>query len=493
MRQRATLVASLTEPAGAGLLGSLAGEADVLEVRADLVERTDPESIRAEFPGRLLYTLRSRAEGGAFSNSPADRRPRLLAAATRFDLVDLEAERDLEPELLAAIPAERRLVSWHGRPARAAELGRRLERMTAVGARHYKLVPAADSVAAAVAPLKLLGSLRRDDVTSFASGAAGAWSRIVAPHLGSPLVFGAAQGRPASAGQPSIATLRRDYGLPRLDDARVLNGVVGSPVVHSLSPRLHNGLYRELGIEALYVPFHVDGFGSFWLDFVEAEPTAALGVPLGGFSVTSPHKGIALAVAGASSPLADRIGAANTLVRRRGVWEAEATDAEGVTLPLVARRFDPRGVRAAVVGVGGAGASAAVGLRHAGAEVALFNRGIEHAALVGRRLGLPYAATAGFDPGRFDLVVNATPLGRLDEDPLPFDVERLRDGSVVIDMVYRAGGRVGGRTALAAAAGRRGLTVVDGREILLFQAGLQFRMMTGREFPLESARRLLED
>jgi 3-dehydroquinate dehydratase/shikimate dehydrogenase len=56
-------------------------------------------------------------------------------------------------------------------------------------------------------------------------------------------------------------------------------------------------------------------------------------------------------------------------------------------------------------------------------------------------------------------------------------------------MVYRAGEV----TAVAAAARRRGLTVIDGREILLYQAGLQFRMMTGREFPLEAARRLLED
>jgi 3-dehydroquinate dehydratase/shikimate dehydrogenase len=361
--------------------------------------------------------------------------------------------------------------------------------MMETGARHYKLVPWAGEPAEALAPLRLLAELGRDDVTRFAAGPAATWTRLVAPRLGSPLVFGAVGRRPGTAGQPTLEALRRDYDLPRLSRAAQLNGVIGAPVMQSLSPRLHNGLYRALGIEALYLPFHADSFGTFWLDFVEAEPTAALGLPLCGFSVTAPHKGIALAVAGASSPLADRIGAANTLVRRRGVWEAEATDAEGVVLPLMARGVDPHRRRAAVLGVGGAGASAAVGLRFAGAEVALFNRGRERAAEVGRRLRMPWAPSSELDVSRFDLVVNATPLGRLDEDPLPFAVDRLRAGSVVVDMVYRAGEV----TAVAAAARRRGLTVIDGREILLYQAGLQFRMMTGREFPLEAARRLLED
>src|SRR5512140_1530055 len=111
--KEALLVASLTEPPSSGgeELAHLTGAAGWLEVRADLVGDLDPAWLRDRFPGRLLYTLRSRAEGGAHSASRDKRRRRLRDNATRYDLVDLEGDRDLAPDLLDAIPAERRVIS----------------------------------------------------------------------------------------------------------------------------------------------------------------------------------------------------------------------------------------------------------------------------------------------------------------------------------------------------------------------------------------------
>jgi len=258
-------------------------------------------------------------------------------------------------------------------------------------------------------------------------------------------------------------------------------------VEHSLSPRLHNGLYRELGIEAVYLAFQVEDFGSFWLELVEGGVLERLGMPLTGLSVTMPHKEIALAVAGASSPLAVRVRAANTLVRRRGVWEAETTDPEGVVRALEGQGVTVSGRRVVVVGVGGAGRSAAVGLAQAGATVELANRTTSRGLEVAERLGMPFVDLQDLDEARYDVLVNATPLGRRARDPLPFDPERARQGATVVDMAY-SGGKA---TALVAAAGARGLQVVEGREVLLGQAGSQFRMMTGVDMPLPEARRLL--
>ena len=199
------------------------------------------------------------------------------------------------------------------------------------------------------------------------------------------------------------------------------------------------------------------------------------------------HKEIAQAVAGASSPIATRIGAANTLVWRRGVWEAEASDPEGVTLPLVERAMSLSGRRAAVFGVGGAGRAAAVGLELGGAAVSLVNRTRGRGLREATRLGMPFVSRQEFDPAEFDLLVNATPLGRLPGSEMPFDVEALSEGTVVVDLVYRHDEP----TALVDAATRRGLTVIDGREVLLCQAGRQFHMMTGCDFPLDEAKRLL--
>jgi len=497
--RKATLVATLTTAPSAAGLGPLTG-ADWLEVRADLTGDLDPAPLRARFPGKLLYTLRSRGEGGAFESSADRRRRRLLEAASRYDLVDLESERDLAPELLQAVAPERRIVSWHGAAPGLAGLQSRFNRMLAAEALLYKLVPAAVQPGEELAPLLLLQALQRADVAAFASGLSGAWTRLIAPRLGAPVVYGAV-GRVAGApGQISLRRLQRDYGLPDLPPVEKLFGIVGNPVAHSLSPRLHNGAYRALGIPALYLPFHTAAFGDFWLEVVEGGVLEALGMPIRGLSVTAPWKAAALAVAGAESPLAGRIGAANTLVWNAGVWEAESTDPEGVVLPLAERGIDPRGKRALVVGAGGAGRSAAVGLATSGARVTLANRSAEAGERAAADLHLPFLPLADVDPAGFELLVNATPLGREPDDPLPFAVDCLAPGAVVIDLVYPLDGGVddaGGEaelpppTRLLAAAAAQGAVAIDGREVLLDQALGQFRRMTGREMPRDLARELL--
>jgi len=481
----ATLVATLTTPPGDGLEAELEGVA-WLEVRADLVGDLAPEPLRSRFSGKLLYTLRSRAEGGAWEGSPERRKRRLLDAAERFDLIDLECARDLVPDVRKAIPPEKRVISWHGPAFDLAGLKAVFEKMTAAEALLYKMVPTASQSGEEIPALLLLESLKRRDVAAFAAGPVGAWTRLVAPRLGAPVVYGALGGVPGAPGQIAIRRLCEDFGLPALPPVQRLFGVVGNPVLHSLSPRLHNAAYREMGLPFLYLPFHVESFGDFWLEVVESGLLEQVGMPLRGLSVTTPHKEAALAVAAAASPRAELIGAANTLVNQQEVWEAETTDPEGVVLPLLARGIDLAGRRAAVVGAGGAGRSAAEGLAVAGARVTLVNRTSERGQSAADHLKLPFIPLAEFQPSAFDLIVNATSLGRADGDPLPFAVDGLRPGTVVVDLVYK-----NGPTPLLRAAAARGLTVVDGREVLVYQALGQFRWMTGREMPVEPALRLV--
>ena len=103
---------------------------------------------------------------------------------------------------------------------------------------------------------------------------------------------------------------------------------------------------------------------------------------------------------------------------------------------------------------------------------------------------LPFVPLSELDPSAFDILVNATSLGRKDGEGLPFPVDSLRPGVVVIDMVYGDG-----PTPLLREAAARGAVTVDGREVLLGQAVGQFRMMTGKELPRALVRRIvgLED
>ena len=495
--ERAILVASLTEPPAAdgSDLAALAASADWLEVRADLVGDLDPDWLRSHFPGELLYTLRSTFEGGAFEGPRDARLRRIGEAGSRFDRIDLEGERDLVPELLARIPAGCRIVSWHGAPIDLRALQSRLAHLSSVPAALYKLVPGAANAGEELAPLRLLAASPRRDVVAFASGDAGFWTRILAPRLGAPIVYGSASARAAAPGQPSVAQLQRDYGFPELPAIRQLFGLVGWPALHSLSPRLHNAAYRALGLPAVYVPFDVEQFGDFWLELVESDAIADLGLVLGGLSITTPHKEVAFAVAGATSPLSERLPAVNTLTPRRGVWEGESTDAYGVVEALRARGVDPRGRRIAVVGCGGAGRAAALGLAVAGGKVSLANRGPERGMAAARALGLPFVplaelaleradGTPAVDP--FEVYVHATPLGRRNSDELPLPVARLAAGAVVVDLVY---GET--PTPLVAEARRRGVVAIDGREVLLYQAIPQFRSMTGQDLPVALARQVL--
>jgi len=482
-------VATLTTPPGEGGadLDALSERVGYLEVRADLVGDLDPEAVRERFGGGLIYTLRSRAEGGGHEGGKAGRERRLVAAAEGYDLVDLEADRDLHKGVLGRVPPEKRLISWHGPPLFLTALKNRFERMAETPARFYKLIPEARHEGDALRPLLLLHDLGRDDVVAFASGAVGSWSRIVAPRVGSPLVYGAFGAVPGAPGQLGVDQLERDYDLPEIPPAGRLFGIVGRPVAHSLSPRLHNAAYRTLGVPGLYLAFHAESFGDFWLDVVEGGGLEALDLPIRGLSVTAPYKEAALAVAGASSPRADHVGAANTLILHEGVWEAETTDPEGVVLALEhAGVPSVEGRRAAVVGCGGAGRAAAYGLEIAGAEVTLVNRSEERGRRAAEELGRPFVPLQDFDPAGFGVVVHATSLGHHDGDPLPFDVDRLDGDAAVVDMVY---GR--GPTPLVRAARRRGLVAVDGRSVLLHQALSQFRLMTGEELDPELGWRLL--
>ncbi|MFY9820720.1 MAG: type I 3-dehydroquinate dehydratase, partial [Thermoanaerobaculia bacterium] len=311
----ASLVATLSAPPN-GELGALRAAVRGLEVRADLAGHLDADWLRDRFAGELTYSLRSQAEGGAFEGSLDERRRLLLAAARRFDLVEV-GESDLEPELLAGILPAQRLASWSGAVVDLGGLQEAWERLSRIPARLYRLAVRTERPQDALGVLRWLRALGRRDVTAFATGPAGTWTRLLAPRLGAPVAFGHL-GDAEGTGELTVAQLATDYGLPALRPLERTFGIAGRVVSRSLSPRLHNAAYRELGLPAFYLPFQVDGFAAFWRE--AAAGLEELGWPLRGLTVTSPYKEEALALAGEASSLARQAGSANTLLRRRGLW-----------------------------------------------------------------------------------------------------------------------------------------------------------------------------
>ncbi len=252
-------------------------------------------------------------------------------------------------------------------------------------------------------------------------------------------------------------------------------GVCGWPVAHSRSPQMHNAALATVGLRDwryLRLPLPPGLFA----ETVRALPAAGFR----GVNVTIPHKEAALALADRMTVAAQAIGAANTLSFEDGRIVADNTDAPGL-IAAIGERVDGRS--ALVLGAGGAGRAAAWALRTAGAHVAVWNRAPERARLLAAQLGVR-AVEAG---ERADIVVNCTSVGlEPGQDPfkaLPVEADELSAGSLVVDMVYRAGG-----TQFLEAAGTRGARVVDGLEVLVAQGAASFERWTGMEAPREAMR-----
>jgi shikimate dehydrogenase len=259
----------------------------------------------------------------------------------------------------------------------------------------------------------------------------------------------------------------------RLTGAALIAGVMGWPVKHSRSPRLHGFWIEKYGIDGAYVPLAVRP------EELPAALRALRTLGFAGTNLTVPHKELALSALDYVNPLARRIGAANTIVvREDGSLEGSNTDAFGFIESIRAGAPDWKSSRPAVViGAGGAARAVVVALLDEGVrEVRIVNRTFER----GARLAEEFNAKAhewGQWRAALDgagLLVNTTTQGMTGEPPLEIDLASLPTSAVVNDIVY-----VPLETPLLAVARRRGNPVVDGLGMLLHQARPGFRAWFG--------------
>jgi 3-dehydroquinate dehydratase / shikimate dehydrogenase len=438
--------------------------ARIVEVRLDRIGGEGLSAIREAFRGvPLMATARSVAEGGLWSGRPDDLR-RLLRAAldAGFEWVDVELRAG--EAILAELPARRVVLSFHDPAGLPADLPGLLAEMEATRAAHLKIVATARDSQGALALLELQAGSRSGRLSCFGMGEAGIATRVLAPYLGARLAFGALRAGGATApGQLPAADLAEVYGVGRARTAERLFALFGGVVSHSLSPAIHNATFEARGLGALYVPFAMRSLEA------ELGPLVSgldrLGLPLSGASVTVPFKEEA---ARAATPPVD--GAVNTLLRRGTGFSSTNTDRaafEGFLPP------PGPGRRALVLGAGGTARAALEALRTAGWPALLSSRTPARAAALAEATGATLLDRLDAAE-RYDVVVNATPLGMKPGDPLPCPESLLGPGALVIDAPYRPGG-----TELAMAARRVGATVRDGFELLLAQGALQSELFTG--------------
>lgn len=419
---------------------TLDGEHDGVELRAEALGTFDLEAFRRAVPGTLILTHRGQHIQEAQLRD---------AIAAGVDLIDVEYHEGLDRELVRR-HAERIVLSHHDYQT-MPDIERIFDRMRSFGAAQTKIAVTPSSFRDNQRLLELM-RVAGDGVTLIGMGARGLYSRILAPFFGSALQFVAPDGaKEAAPGQLALSQALQIYGeRATLPSHPHLFAVAGNPAAHSLSPAIHNPLFREAGVAAAYAILDTDSLDDVLWPFAAGAKLAPIGL-----SVTAPFKDDAYRFArtrGASvAQNAVEAEAVNTLIRvtDREIL-ADNTDVDGFASILEQIDADRR-TPVALIGAGATARAALVALRRAGLPVTVYNRSPERAATVRADIE-PLENVSSFDG---EIIINTLPAGS--------EVQlSLRPGMSYVEAAYGPG--LDERDAIEE------VRYIDGIDLLLSQA-----------------------
>ncbi|KAL2234365.1 UNVERIFIED_CONTAM: Bifunctional 3-dehydroquinate dehydratase/shikimate dehydrogenase, chloroplastic, partial [Sesamum indicum] len=443
-------------------------------------------------------------EGGQYEGDEQERlQALLLAKDLGADYIELElkvASAFMKEDKLGRLKSSKIIVSCYlDSPASLREdLGRLVAEMQSMNADIIKFVSGAANITEIMEVFELL-SHSQVPMIAYCTGERGLISQLLTFKFGGVFTYGSLQGT-SICGLPSINSLRQAYGVKNIDKNTVVFGLISKPVSHSKGPILHNPAFRHVYYNGIYVPMLVDDLKAFFTVYTSAD--------FAGFSVGIPYKEAVIDFCDEVHPLAQSIGAVNTIVRRPddGKLVGHNTDCEAgitaiedalkVTLlrditsytliaqectvleplipsPLTRKLF-------VLVGAGGAGRALAFGAKTRGARVVIFDIDFDRAkslAAAVSGIALPFEDLIGFRPEKDAILANATPLGmHPNTDRIHVAEETLRDYKLVFDAVYTPR-----KTRLLKEAEAAGAIVVSGVEMFLRQAAAQFSLFTGHK------------
>ncbi len=257
-----------------------------------------------------------------------------------------------------------------------------------------------------------------------------------------------------------------------------LYGIIGDPVSHSRSPVLHNSGFRELALNCVYLAFPVKD--------VRAALEGLRGLGIKGVSVTIPHKEKVIPYLDHLDPVAEKIGAVNTIVNDNNMLRGLNTDWIGANRALE-DKIDLMDRKVLLLGAGGSARAIGFGLQEAGARPIICSRTPARGEALATELGCawkPMTEMAGIET---DILVNATSVGMAPaSDSSPVGKDILQRFEVVMDIVYSPL-----ETRLLREAAGAGCRTIDGLAMLFYQGIAQFELWTGRSAPLDVMRKAL--
>lgn len=439
--------------------------ADLIEIRADRFsqpgEAVDFAAFRRSTRKPLLLTRRSVRAGGG-QPDPHDLGESRRAIAAGFDLIDVEFSPSLDLALLA--PILPRVILSHHDFRTVCELRSLVARMRDAGAAHVKIAATPRKVEDNYRLLEILGE---PGLTVLGMGARGLYARVLAPLFGSEFAFVSAGAESAAApGQFDAARGREIWGdLGAAREPEAIFAIAGHPATHSLSPGIHNRMFRDFGTRAAYSILDVERFE-------EAGAALAAGGRFAprGLSITAPFKQDAYRFAkkaGAQiTERAELCGAINTIVRMEdGSYAADLTDIDGFSAAIA--RLSGRARRAAILGSGSSARTAIVALQSAGLDVHVFARRPEALNGVRAHSGVLVFPLDQLESFEGEVVVNAISA----EAEIEYPRRLTAEGKLFVDLAYTAA-----RARQLERVAEAGAATFGGIEFLEAQAVAQNRM-----------------
>ncbi|WP_338470322.1 shikimate dehydrogenase [Niallia sp. XMNu-256] len=255
-----------------------------------------------------------------------------------------------------------------------------------------------------------------------------------------------------------------------------LYGVIGDPVAHSMSPIMHNDLFQLYSVDATYVAFHVKP------ENLQDAVKGFRAINLAGLSVTVPHKQMIMPLLDEIDPLAEAIGAVNTVVNDHGRLIGYNTDGSGYLEGLKKEVPSFMDKNMLLIGAGGAARAIYYTLAQAGVKkVDIANRTVEKAEYLVNNCPFPKNSEvlsfkeAEEQLAKYDVIVQTTSIGmHPDIEASPLSVEKLKSTSLVSDIIYSPL-----ETKILREAKQKGARIQNGIPMFTYQGALQFEKWTG--------------
>jgi 3-dehydroquinate dehydratase/shikimate dehydrogenase len=483
-----SVFAESAEEAEARARAAFDAGSDAVELRIDRF-RDDPDRLAAFLKSHRqrtwIVTCRSAAEGGLCPAGPRERLALLTAATGGTNaFVDFEL-------------ADRPVIEQDGRfilsihQDRPPVEGLSSAALRALDDTDVRAVKVAYTPAHIIDSFMALDFMRRhgDRIIAVAMGPAGLWTRVLTKKLRAFASYCALSDEETTApGQIGLQDMIGLYRWATINTDTKVYGLIGDPVTHSMSPFLFNRWFDEMGINAVYLPLQIGGEHGALSTFLSSCSTRPW-LDIGGLSVTHPHKKAARAWLGTRADrTSDALGVVNTLVCRNGEFTGYNTDAPAALTSLTqAMNCTPRELRnitADVLGTGGAAHAVVSALRDYGCEVTVYGRSLEAAERLAHHFHCRASPWDERTSGQGRVLINCTTVGMSphgDDSPMP--AEGLAPRQLVFDLIYNPL-----QTRLLKDAENLGMRTVNGLDMFVRQAAMQFELWTGNAIDVDRAR-----